>query len=52
MDIDDVVRPAGSSELREANKPIRLLEQDAEVLKRAPANVSQGLFPGKGFSRS
>jgi len=33
---------AESVELQEANKRIRLLEQEAEVLKRALACVSQG----------
>jgi transposase-like protein len=33
------ISPAGSAELREANKRIRLLEQEAEVLKRALAHV-------------
>jgi transposase len=55
-DIDDGVKPgvtsAESAELREANKRIRLLEQEAEVLKRALAYVSQGSIPGKGFTRS
>ena len=55
-DIDDGVEPgvtsAESAELREANKRIRLLEQEAEVLKRALAYMSQGSIPGKGFTRS
>ena len=46
-DIDEGVRPgvtsAESAELREANKRIRLLEQEAEVLKSALAYVSRGL---------
>ena len=55
-DIDHGVKPGitstGSAELREANKCIRLLEQEAEVLKRALAYVSQGSIPGKGITRS
>jgi len=55
-DIEDGVKPgitsAESVELREANKRIRLLEQEAEVLKRALAYVSQGTVPGKGITRS
>lgn len=55
-DVEDGVRPgvsrAESDQLREANKRIRLLEQEAEVLKRALAYVSQGSIPGKGITRS
>jgi transposase-like protein len=55
-DIEDGVKPgitsAESAELREANKRIRLLEQEAEVLKRALAYVSQGALPGKSITRS
>ena len=55
-DIEDRVKPgitsAESAELREANKRIRLLEQEAEVLKRALAYVSQGALPGKSITRS
>ena len=36
-----------SSELREANKRIRLLEQENEVLRRAAAYLSQAHLPGK-----
>ena len=54
--IDDGVKPgvssAESAELREANKRIRLLEQEAEVLRRARAYVSQGSIPGEYFTRS
>jgi hypothetical protein len=54
--IDDGVKPgvtsAESAELCQANKRIRLLEQEAEVLKRALAYVSQGSIPGKGSTRS
>lgn len=55
-DIENGVKPGTTStqsaELREANKRIRLLEQEAEVLKRALAYVSQGSLPGKGITRS
>ena len=55
-DIENGVKPGTTStqsaELREANKRIRLLEQEAEVLKRALAYVSQGALPGKGITRS
>jgi transposase len=55
-DVEDGVRPgvrsAESAELREANKRIRLLEQEGWLLKRALAYVSQGSIPGKGFTRS
>lgn len=51
-DIDDGMNSGmtatGSAELREASKRIRLLEQEAEVLKRALAYMSQGSLPGKG----
>ena len=54
--IDDGVKPGvtsvESAELREANKRIRLLEQEAEVLKRALAYVSQGSLPGECSTRS
>jgi transposase len=36
-----------SDELREANKRIRLLEQENEVLRRAAAYLSQAHLPGK-----
>jgi len=55
-DVEDGVKPgvtsSQSAELREANKRIRLLEQEAEVLRRALAYVSQGSLPGKGSTRS
>lgn len=55
-DIDEGTRPGPSrtesTELREANTRIRLLEQEAEVLRRALAYVSQGSLPGKGSTRS
>jgi transposase-like protein len=41
-----------SADLREANKRIRLLEQEVEVLRRALAYVSQASLPGKCFTRS
>jgi transposase len=36
-----------STELREANKGIKLLEQENEVLRRAAAYLSQANLPGK-----
>jgi transposase len=36
-----------NAELREANKRIRLLEQENEVLRRAAAYLSQANLPGK-----
>jgi len=38
--------------MRYENDRIRLLEQEAEVLKRALAYVSQGSISGKGSTRS
>jgi transposase len=50
-DIEDGHRPGLSEEdrkqLREANKRIRLLEQENEVLRRAAAYLSQANLPGK-----
>jgi transposase len=50
-DIEDGRRPgandADRKELREANKRIRLLEQENEVLRRAAAYLSQANLPGK-----
>jgi len=43
---------ADNAELREANKRIRLLEQENEVLRRAAAYLSQANLPGKGSTRS
>jgi transposase len=41
-------RPGGESdELREANKRIKLLEQENEVLRRTAAYLSQANLPGK-----
>ena len=55
-DIDDGVRPGRSSQesadLRAANRRIRLLEQENEVLRRAAAYLSQANLPGKGSTRS
>ena len=41
-----------SAALREANRRIRLLEQENEVLRRAAAYLSQANLPGKGSTRS
>lgn len=50
-DIVDGRRPgltdADRTELREAKKRIRLLEQENEVLRRAAAYLSQANLPGK-----
>ena len=43
---------ADNAELREANKRIRLLEQENEVLRRAAAYLSRANLPGKGSTRS
>ena len=55
-DVDDGVRPGRSTiesaELRAANRRIRLLEQENEVLRRAAAYLSQANLPGKGSTRS
>ncbi|MFL0460952.1 transposase [Kytococcus sedentarius] len=55
-DIDDGNRPGRSreesTELREARRRIRLLEQEVEVLRRAAAYLSQAHLPGKGSTRS
>ena len=55
-DIDDGNRPGKSreesSELRDARKRIRLLEQEDEVLRRAVAYLSQANLPGKSSTRS
>jgi transposase len=41
-------RPGSESDaLREANKRIKLLEQENEVLRRAAAYLSQANLPGK-----
>jgi len=50
-DVEDGNRPglsdADRKGLREANKRIRLLEQENEVLRRAAAYLSQANLPGK-----
>ena len=50
-DVEDGRRPGRSDadrvELWEANKKIRLLEQENEVLRRAAAYLSQANLPGK-----
>lgn len=55
-DVEDGNRPGvtrpESAELREANRRIRLLEQENEVLRRATAYLSQAHLPGKGSTRS
>ena len=55
-DIDDGSRPGRSSsesaDLRAANRRIRLLGQENEVLRRAAAYLSQANLPGKGSTRS
>ncbi|MGH8324212.1 MAG: transposase [Steroidobacteraceae bacterium] len=52
-DIDDGERPGRSSaegvDLRAANRRIRLLEQENEVLRRAAAYLSQTNLPGKAL---
>lgn len=51
VDIDDGSNPGMTSEqspqLREANRRIRLLEQENEVLRRAAAYLSQPNLSGK-----
>ena len=55
-DIDDGNRPGRtreeSTELRDARKKIRLLEQENEVLRRAAACLSQANLPGRSSTRS
>ncbi|MFF0818052.1 transposase [Rhodococcus sp. NPDC003318] len=55
-DVEDGIKPgttaSENSELREARKRIRLLEQENEVLRRAAAYLSQANLPGKGSTRS
>jgi transposase len=41
-----------STELREARRRSKLLEQENEVLRRAAAYLSQSNLSGKGFTRS
>lgn len=55
-DIEDGNRPgttsAEASELRDARRRIRTLEQENEVLRRAAAYLSPANLPGKGSTRS
>lgn len=55
-DVDDGNKPGvsrtESHELRDARRPIRLLEQENEALRRAAAYLSRANLPGKGSSRS
>ena len=55
-DVDAGARPGttsgDNSELREARRRIKLLEQENEVLRRAAAYLSQANLPGKGSTRS
>jgi transposase len=50
-DVEDGLKPgttaADNTELREAKKRIRLLEQENEVLRRAAAYLSQANLPGE-----
>ena len=50
-DVEDGARPGvtvkEATELRDARKRIRLLEQENEVLRRAAAYLSQANLPGK-----
>ena len=50
-DVEDGCKPgttaAENTELREAKKRIRLLEQENEVLRRAAAYLSQANLPGR-----
>ena len=50
-DVEDGLKPgtkaADNTELREAKKRLRLLEQENEVLRRAAAYLSQANLPGK-----
>ena len=50
-DVEDGLQPgttaAENTELREAKKRVRLLEQENEVLRRAAAYLSQANLPGK-----
>ena len=55
-DVDEGAKPGQSrteaTELREARKRIRLLEQENEIVRRAAAYLSQANLPGKGSTRS
>ena len=50
-DVEDGAKPgvtkSESTELREARKRVRLLEQENEVLRRAAAYFAQAHLPGK-----
>ena len=50
-DVEDGSKPgttaARNTELRDAKRRIRLLEQENEVLRRAAAYLSQANLPGK-----
>ena len=50
-DVEDGAKPgvtkSESTELREARKRVRLLEQENEVLRRAAAYFAQARLPGK-----
>ena len=50
-DVEDGVKPgttaSDNTELRDARRRIRLLEQENEVLRRAAAYLSQANLPGK-----
>lgn len=50
-DVEEGIKPgstaAENTELREAKKRIRLLEQENEVLRRAAAYLGQANLPGK-----
>lgn len=52
MGVKSGVTTSESSELREACRRIKLLEQENEVLRRTAAYLSQSNLPGKGFTRS
>ncbi|MDM7853661.1 hypothetical protein [Cellulomonas alba] len=41
-----------STELREANRRIRLLEQESQILRRAAAYRVRAHLPGRGSTRS
>ena len=53
QDSHELTRPrTDNAELRELRQRNRLLEQEAEVLRRAVAYMSQSHLPGKGSTRS
>lgn len=47
-----IAKSGASDDLREANRRIKLLEQENEVLRRAAAYLSQANLSPKGSSRS